>query len=202
MTHARKSYIENSRKLATEAFSEHEIVSESEGRWLLRRPAPNSAYHWTEVIALAGNGLLVDGDIDPVIFRYGPKHPEARVRWMARTQGADDRYFREKASIGGTGPHIMTWRDDVARDDLSDLQKEAFEDGEDEKHAREIADALEEIKESLGFASEHDVNRALYESNIYDGCDLPRVGTVPSTRLFSAHAALVRLADLLDARDS
>lgn len=213
MTHPRDTYNEHTTKLATEAFANHQIVEESEGRWLLRKPSPDGGFHWTEIIALAGNGLLVDGDIDHVIFRYGPKHPEARVRWMGSRKTAHDCYFVEKAIIGTGHALVETWRSEVALADLDDIAKEIREehgDSTDKEGLRAIAydlprrgssavlGAIEDIKRFPYDMDERSVLDAIMQPDYFD--EPPLVGTVAAQRLFFAHAALARLTTLLDTR--
>lgn len=195
---ARERYMTNTQKLATEAFEAHRVELVSPGRWLVHRSG-DSAY-WTEVIALHGAGLLVDGDIDHVIFRYGPAHPPARVRWMAKTKGAADGYFCEKATIGSGREVVRSWRPEVARYDLAELQEEARESCEDAKRLDRLIDGIDDIKRCLDEMDEASVYRELYELSFYD--ELPRVGTVPAPRLFYVHAALVKLASWLDEADA
>jgi hypothetical protein len=210
--HARQKYHDNMEACVKRDFATHQIHSRSSDdpdtctRWLLYPKSAKGWEHacWTEVIALAGGGLFVGGDIGCVVFRYGPKHPVARVRWMANTLGASDGYFREKASIGMTGKGLIRdWLPDVAIDDLKDLEAEFFEDLEEEDDegrakAEKTVERIRDIYEfGLDDSSDAEVHRALYDLDIYD--ELPGIGYVPAPRLYTAHAALQRLSSLLAA---
>lgn len=200
-------------ELARMAFNKHQIAKESAGRWLLRKPS-ETAFFWTEIICLAGNGLLVDGDIEPVIFRYGPADFEARVHWMGSRKTAHDHYFVEKAAIGTRGgsrqPMLFYWDPAIARRDLDDLQAEIVEEhgpreamdigsrrGRRRAHAA-VYDAIEDAKLGLDDALEDQVLAEVMAPGYYD--ETPRIGTMEAPRLFYAHAALQRLSLLLDAR--
>ena len=104
-------------KLARESFAKHEIASIDGGSWLVREPGTST--FWYEVVVLRGGKLLVHGDIQAVIF--GTFHADEKsskeenrracVRWMASRKRPDDRYFVEKAHIGGTAETTI-WTDD------------------------------------------------------------------------------------------
>jgi hypothetical protein len=167
---------------------------------------------WTEIIALRHGGLLVDGDIvpGPVVFRYGPPQPEARVHWMGGCKYAHDSYFREKASIGmgGRGSVTETWDADVARDDLLEMEAEFKGDPEEwsepsPKMAEEVARVRECLLAALGLG--HRPGRGwvlwkLYEAGV-DPELFERIGMVTATRLYYAHAALARLSALLTEKE-
>ena len=194
---ARAKYLADHETSASRSFARHEIAEESEeGRWLLQDP--NSSNCWTEIICVRGGGLYVDGDIEPVVFRYGPKHPIARVHWMGRCPHAWDTYFQEKATIGtgtrGSGSVLSTFAYRIAVADLAEYRDESESD---DKKA-----ALQEIIEDVNDETRaHDVGRALYEAG-HDLWELSgHVGIVPSTRMFSVHAALQRLSRLLHAKE-
>lgn len=192
----RDEYLKAHAEGAAEAFRDHFIAKESDGRWLMMRPKGG---FWTEVVCLERGGLCVDGDIDVVVFRYGPKDPVARVGWMGRRKSAWDRYFMEKASIGmgGSRALIEEFRPDLAIEDLKELAATLRGD-----ESWTPADMIEEnilplvhdgmTRDGLcGLMSE----RGLWEES--EG-----VGVVPSTRMFFAHAALQRLCALLEERQA
>lgn len=190
----RERHLSNNERLAQETFARHVIREESEGRWLIEDPE-HPANCWTEVICTYGKGLYVDGDIEPVVFRYGPEHPLARVSWMASREHAWDRYFREKATIGsGARADLDYWSRKVAAADIDEI---IMIGAKDEALNREEWDALREARDSLKLDSfsRDDMCSVLYEIGMWEDCS--SVGIVPSTRLFHAHAALQRLYALL-----
>jgi hypothetical protein len=201
----RKKYEQDMTSLAMQAFEHHQIVQQSEGRWLLQRPHKD---HWddpktrwdsiyaTEIICTSHGGLYVDGDIDHVIFRYGPKHPEARVRWMGERCGAWDCYLHEKAIIGTGRERIDEWNPLVAQDDLEQLYKEIAESENPGKDVlTEIQDLMQwHINDGRDF-----VIRTLLYTGYFD--EVPDVGMVVAPRVFYAHAALRRLCHLMDQKE-
>jgi len=206
---ARDKHRMNMSKLATRAYSKHEIKKSSEDRWLIQQRHKDGGWDsnmWTEIIALHHKGLLVDGDIDPVVFRYGPANPEARVRWMGNRKYAHDHYFREKASIGMGGRfHDITevWDQGVAADDLRAMETRFL--GKDEDWPMEpnqkAADEVAHVRECYLDDGRHAVLHKLYEIDEVDSEELAGIGMVTAPRLYWAHGALARLAKLLDARD-
>jgi len=229
---ARERYDTGHRDSAMRNFATHQIRERSDTRWLLypRKPSlrsmasttatgqgaapsqrkPDGEWDWpcwTEIIALAGDGLFVGGDIGPVVFRYGPKDPVSRVHWMGRRAGANDSYFVEKATIGMGGPQfVREWRADVASEDLdehiaelrSDIETARSEHDEKlEHHIQGYIEQLEDLKTGLDDSSFDTFHRDLYETDVFDGGDLPTMGCVPSSRMYNVHAALARLSFLL-----
>jgi len=207
---ARDKHRMNMTKLATRAYAKHEIKKSSEDRWLIQQRHKDGGWDsntWTEIIALHHKGLLVDGDIDPVVFRYGPADPEARVRWMGNRKHAHDHYFREKASIGMGGRfHDITeiWEPEVAADDLRVMEARFL--GKDEDWPMEpnqkAADDVAHVRECYLENGRDTVLWKLYEINEVDSEELASIGMVTAPRLYWAHGALAKLVNLLDARDA
>jgi len=208
MTHrdTREKYRATMTRLAATAYAHHEIRESSEGRWLLQKRRPAGGWEgnmWTEIITLRHKGLLVDGDIDPVVFRYGPAHPEARVRWMGCRMAAHDPYFKEKASIGMGGRIdglVEQWDPEVAADDLRAMEAEFKGETEDEPNPK-LADAVAHARMHRLEYGRDSVLWSLYEAGI-DSESLSSVGMVTTPRLYWAHGALAKLAELLDAKES
>jgi hypothetical protein len=187
------------RQLSAEAarsYAKHEIVSETNGRWLIKERYEDGkgwkGGFWAEIIVLRGGGLLVTGDMESVIFRYGPEHPRAAVAWMARRKTADDRYFLEKATIGSGPDSVQKWDLDVARDDIRELEKD--EDYE------EFRERLVEIREDE-LESRDLLLAGLYELD-FESEVISDIGMVVDTHLYFAHAALQRLDRLLGSQDA
>ena len=210
MTHAREKHRADMAAITHRSYENHVIRESSEGRWLIQSRHQDGGWEsnmWTEIIALHHKGLLVDGDIDPVIFRYGPDHPEARVRWMGNRKYAHDHYFREKASIGmgGRGDADITqnWDPEVAADDLREMEAQFLgkdEDNPREEPDKETAEAIADVRECYLEYGRGTALWQLYEIGPIDSEELGSIGMVTSVRLYNAHAALAKLVKLLDAQ--
>lgn len=216
---AREEFLRDAHERVRREYEKHVIVEEGEGRWLLKSPRekggddPKYRWEWamwTEVICLHGTGILVDGDIDPVVFRFGPADPIARVHWMGRRKHAWDSYFREKACIGmggrGFGTCLEEWRPEIAICDVEEEIKQLTDADTVDPRPETVKmiealrhDVIEPLKNSYGEYSQEEFCRELY--GVLDDCEyLDRYGTVPSQRMFTAHAALARLSVLLEPR--
>jgi hypothetical protein len=99
-----KSRGEDLRRFSKEAFVDHEIMSESEGRWTIARKYKDTgewqSTYLTEII-ICRVGVFVSGDIDSVIFAGGDRRssPEAMVGWVGRHDDVEY-YLHQKASMG------------------------------------------------------------------------------------------------------
>lgn len=190
---------------AKTAFERHLIRKESEGRWLLQRPQKDGwddpdgrwdSTFWVEIICLAGEGLYVGGDIQHLIFRYGPKHPEARVFWLGR-KPAWNSYVQQKACIGmGGGKHdgVSKWDEKAALADLRSFREELCSYGEGETLQRRL-DAVDDAVSAI-----EDGEEEVYRHLLSEFDDPPRIGLVVSPRLIYVMAAMSRLCDLLEER--
>jgi hypothetical protein len=185
---------------AREAFAKHAIVKQSEGRWLLRQP--DTSHFWFEAVVLAGGHLLVHGDIQAVMFGHyhASKYetPEAAARetvcWMAHRRYPDDSYFVEKARIGGTADEtIWTHDDDVLRAEIAELIQE-FADAHPD-----TLEGLQAALDSVGVDSLEETQRTVCEAFDGDTESIPYGRRISSAMVY-AHAALQRLASLLDAQ--
>jgi hypothetical protein len=208
---------------ARKDFRNHQIVKESLGRWLVQQP-DNCAF-WFECVVLEGGYLLVHGDIQAVLFgiysahRDTPKDIAAlqTLYWMAQRTRPDDHYFVEKAQRGTSRDTIWTYDEAVLRDEIRDLIREAHEteaetenksigrkfetrDGFPSNKPAVRSEELEYILENVGSDTTlEETQRAIYE--LFDGdCESVPQGKIVSAAMIHAHAALQRLAELLDAR--
>lgn len=208
MESPREKYVRELDEQSTHEYRRHLIVKESDGRWLLMQPAESgwddpkrrwSNNMWTEVIALHGSGLYVGGDIDPVVFGGGPKHPEARVRWMGSRRSGADGYFIEKASIGMGGRDIavMRWDREVAYQELLELEADV-----QVRVGTAAGCIVKEARDYLDDGGAESMFQTLHRINALDLEEYEHIGYVPAYRLFWAHGALARLATLLDAREN
>ena len=190
-------------------LSEHKISKSSTGRWLVKRPG--TGVFWYEVVVLEGGHLLVHGDIEVVLFgTYHPAEGQSPdqaaincVKWMASRKRPDDHYFIEKASIGtGADSRIWTPDDDVLSEEIEALlqyprEMEKDDEGEIDTVYQKRREDLEEALESVGSSSLEEVQRMVYDALDGDSESVPR-GRRISTAMIYAHAALQRLAILLD----
>jgi len=186
-------------KQAREAFAKHAISKQSEGRWLLRQP--DTSTFWFEVVVLAGGHLLVHGDIQAVVFGHYHAHKDATpadaarqmVFWMAQRSYPDDGYFIEKASIGGTADEtIWTYDEDVLRTEIEALVREAADAHPD------TLQGLQDALDSVGVDSLEETQHMVWEALDGDTESIPHGRRISSAMIY-AHAALQRLASLLDA---
>lgn len=126
------------REFAKEAFKNHEIMSEGEGRWTIARryTDPGKWYgKWrsdfmTEII-VCRVGVFVSGDIDSVIFAGGDHgmSPEAMVGWVGRHDDVEY-YLRQKASMGFNCSQrnpAETTDNDTAIAEMQDRAYEAYQ---------------------------------------------------------------------------
>lgn len=205
----RRKYLADSYAQARAAFARHELAEEGPGRWVLRRRYADGkgfeSTYWTEVACMAGGYLYVNGDIDLVVFAYGPADPVSRVAWMAK---ASDGYAAEKVAIGMTAPRGCSMAHDWEHDIAVQAVREALTaDGEDEPEVSlpKDFDSVDEAIESLGLvdSTEQAFAEWLHEHFEFDDCEgLWDAGRVLSSRVIYAQAALARLLQLIEARES
>jgi len=193
---------------AKEAFTKHAISQRSEGRWLLQRPHakgwdhPKRRWDWmlaAEIICLGdGGSLYVGGDIDHVVFSYGPLDFLERVQWMGGHANVDH-YVLQKASIGMSNIGVGAYDPKVAETELREMIDEYTCDDEPDDIAEGLVDFLRDND-----LSEYNSCERLWEA-LCDGmrhtrfCEEYRAfGNILSWRVVYAHAALARLCHLLD----
>jgi len=178
---------------ASAAFQDHRITKSGSDRWVIK--GPHGGQFWTEIVSLEGAKLFVHGDIDCVLFAYAGKHygPEQKVRWIGNSS-LD--YAREKASIG-TGHEVANDIDtDVAIWELYELLRDGaeYEDPSVLKNRDEIEDGISALK----YGEHVDVvMHQLYQAGV-DPEWIGSLGRVVSSRVAYAHAAVKRLAELLE----
>lgn len=83
------------------SFAKHEIVSRSADRILIQQRYSDGGWssNFSVELVLLRNGLLVYGDIAPVIFAYySSKTIEGALSWLSEKMGSS--YVAEKAQIG------------------------------------------------------------------------------------------------------
>lgn len=224
----RRQYGERLWRQSREAFVNHELKSSGEGRWTIMQRHKDGGWDWhmaAEIVCMWNRAIVVNGDIDAVVFAYGPKEPEARVRWMGKH--TDMSYVQEKAQIGTTSRDLVeTYEPDVARTDLIWHIRERLE----ELKAYEGSDTVDQaiaklIKPDSGitiynsgdkcldaFAEAYrwqteDGHHALFNFLYnFDGAEfesetIAGIGMVIAPRVFYAQAALARLCELLEQKE-
>jgi len=196
----RKKYEEDLRKDSQNVFEEHRLCKKGEGRWLIKRKREEGweSMYAAEIICLFNNSIYVGGDIDTVVFSYGPPENEQRLRWLGR-QTSGTEYLREKASIGMGGRELVEdWDPQCAREEL----REALEELEKEEKEEEGEVDHEEEKETLRHALRliDDGSSAVWQV-LYDIPDswesFENLGQVTSPKVFYAQAAVAKLCELL-----
>jgi hypothetical protein len=194
-------HMEKHRKAAAKAFERHTITKRSEHRWLLQRAYEDGKLDWTmaaEVIALEEPAVYVGGDIDHVIFGYGPRDAVARLRWMGECKDLGY-YVAQKARIGmggrGDGDVTKAWILDVAEEEFKAhvAENADYYDGEspDDVWDRVGADDQREFLENYRDSFPDDDMEGIYN-----------MGEVLAPRVIYAHAALARLCVLLRAEEA
>jgi hypothetical protein len=120
---------------------------------------------------------------------------------MASRKRPDDHYFIEKAGIGGTADETI-WApdDDVLRAEIVELIAAARESEAAAEPDTDLRDALEDALGNVGSLTHEQVQHAVYEALDGDAESVPQ-GRRVSAAMIYAHAALQRLAELLDAED-
>lgn len=199
----RQQHIGRHRLQAERAFAQHLISKTGDRRWLLQRLHEDGKPTWTfaaEVIVLEGGGLFVGGDIDFVVFAYGPADPIARIRWLGECDDLEY-YVAQKARLGAReSQHVLTWDSSVATEELR-----AFHDMlvEEEGHPLVHGDFhLDEFEQAL-FEENH-VDFLSCAVKAFPGYpdaweSIGDMGMVLHPAVIYAHAALARLCALLRA---
>jgi hypothetical protein len=192
-------YVSNLRKLGTEAFAEHRIMevdgglaAGSDNRWVMR--GNQGSMYWVEVVRLAGDKLLVHGDICAIIFAYGNRRssPRELVAWMGRA-GLD--HAKEKASIGTGSEVCEVYDSDLAIWELRRIMNEAIEYND-----RSTLRFHEEVEQAIDSLANGDPVELVVNGLYSDGLDpelLMGLGRAVSPRVVYAHAAVQRLDELL-----
>lgn len=179
----RKQILEDTIKLAEEAFKNHKIIKATEDRWVLATDEKSSIFK-TEIIALYNNSIYVGGDIDVVVFSYGPCDIMERLKWIGYATSYE--YVQEKAKIG-TSRQFKEIDDAVAAEDLNDLMRQQQEDGDFETSER-IDDLWYRIPDY-----------SYIESELYDiFCESISVGRIISSSIIYAKEAVKKLCELLE----
>lgn len=218
-------YADDLDRLATQAYEEHVIRELPEGmrcdgRWVIQRmgkvrgqPKRGTWDHpyWTEIVCLQGGMIYVGGDINPVVFAYGPRSFEGRVRWMGSRKSGADSYLLEKAVIGTGRETVYTYSPQQAAEDIQwlirdqkaerETERQVLGEGEaEDKQLRRRVELLELALEEVD--DRHGMMETLMESpddsGLYDVVIESDIGEVPAARVFYAWAALRRLCHLLD----
>lgn len=136
-----------------------------------------------DIVAWPGS-LCYTGDMGDYLFQ----RTDNMVEFM-RTAVRDRGYAAQKCV---TKHDIKEWREDLFRKALADRLKEAktirvmrhgsFRDESVLDKIREITAAYDE------YSSQHDAVKAMYESGLWDGCDLPECTDYTHAFLWCLHA--------------
>ncbi|MEQ8461780.1 MAG: hypothetical protein RLO52_34620 [Sandaracinaceae bacterium] len=186
------------RKLAEDAFAEHELASKvglrdvglhgagvglwQSGRAHLRRRG--SSFYATEVLWCRYGRLLVHGDIQPCIFAIHEPDMESAVHALA---GAHLDYLAPKCAEGERRSHAGYDVDcDVM---LADLLAEFANPDESISAVREAISLVQQLGDVDG------AKRVLFDAG-FDPETLAGMGRVIDARLYYAQAALRRLVEL------
>lgn len=132
---ARKAYSSDMLAMARDAFKNHEIMSEGEGRWTIAQKYTDPGKwfgKWRSdflaEIIVCRVGVFVSGDIDIVVFAGGDSNmtPEGMVGWVGRHRDVDS-YLLGKASIGFCASNKNPAESFDADTAIDQMQDQAFE---------------------------------------------------------------------------
>lgn len=200
---SRDQYCANFQADAIRAYAKHEIreVRDDGHRYHLYQRHAKGGWDSnmaTEIIVIRG-GLFVGGDGPDCIFRWftDSRDPREVIHWMGGHPTADS-YVAGKAAIGMGAEFTETIDASVACYDLR-YELEHFERDHGEKMPSARREAIQNALTSLrSDESFEPVIRDLYDNGI-DVEWLARIGRVPTTRVFYAHAAVRKLWELMTA---
>jgi len=178
----------NSASKSLFTYPPHQIAFIERGEhsltYMLSKPETTSLS--VTITATTHQALIVHGDVQPVVFQYGPHDFDERIHWLYSKEC--DHYVLEKASIGmGGREHLLTWDEEKAKSDIKDLAEEVEEGGD----ADDVLEVLDHVED--GYDA---VIRELYDLQ-FDAESLCNLGLVYSQRLLYAHAAICWLNELL-----
>jgi hypothetical protein len=177
----RQEILEQDIKFAKESFKDHEIVKSGEDRWIIahKKDGYISGVYKTEIILLYNDSIYVGGDIDVVVFSYGPSDGKERLKWIGLNNSY--KYVEEKAKIGSN--HKYECIDDTVLEE--DLEKLAEEYPDHYTKIIRLIDAIpniDYIREELYDIFSEDVH----------------VGEIIDSRIIYAKEALNKLCELLE----
>ena len=191
----RAEHIEQVSLEAFRAFEKHHVISLEATRWKIAQPHPSGGFnsiYFAEINVVSG-GLLVHGDINHILFMNN--NEPARIGWIGSRPRVCG-YVEEKASIGmgsGCSKAVRGFNYEVFRSEVTSLV-DALDTADHNETYAEHLDLL------LGTScDDSDTESYIDELCSEAGCDesCSGLGTVPSTRLIYAHAAVHRLYLLL-----
>lgn len=133
--------------------------------------------------------LCYTGDMGDYLFQ----RTEDMIAFMRRSAMSYD-YAAEKC-VAHHG-RLMEWSEEIFRDVLAERAKDFDDDGgkvtlmrRGSKCQEDVAEIIEEIlSEYSNYESEHDGMKAMYESGLWDGCDMPDCKTWTFHYLWALHA--------------
>lgn len=209
-TQSPQQYVDRMTESARSQFMQHQIRREEHGRWLLQQRHKDGGWDWNmaaEIVALWDDkSLFVGGDIQNLVFSYGPKDIDERLRWIGDS-GDIMHYVHEKASIG-TGSSIADgWVPEVAGyildREIDERRKQMLDDivvenpeTEERIESDEVLQALRYARDGLVYDGEHAVMDHLFRSGVFDGGDILNLSPVPAPGVIFAWAAVRRLCEI------
>jgi len=131
---------------------------------------------WFDIVTIPGM-LMITGDMGDYAF----KRVENMIAFM-RGSAMSFGYAAEKC-IANDG-RLTEWRDELFREALDDTFNDQKDDHEDPAAFKE---RLDEVR-SLGSEGQHFAMQAMYESDLFDGCDMPSCKAYTYHFLWCLHA--------------
>lgn len=204
---SRQAFEADAQKTLRDAFSRHEIRSREAFRWVLERRLPCGQWCGelaTEVTVLRPVGdsadyeLLVRGALDVVV--WGGYRPPGDVRDVDIVQAAareDLGTFRRRVMRGlggaeGASSFVETWVPAVLHDDLATL------DAMSDAACAALRAALRRLDDFCDATHCARIVDDLLAARAIDSEAAASLGRVTTTRVLHAHAAVMRLAEILD----
>lgn len=188
MTTPKRSYESGLAATARQDFAKHGLRSSAPGSWAIGRLEGGSIYY-ARILRPDASTIIVYGDVEIAAFRGGDGKEwddRAHLGWLAHS---DLRYAAEKASIG-MGERRCAWGldHDAAKAQLAEMIQEKWHEW--------LSEAIDMLRRGDEL---EDVRRWLFgETSDAELCS--GLGEVVAPRVIYAHAAVVRLCELLDAR--
>ncbi len=141
---------------------------------------PNTRNMGFDIVTWPGS-LCYTGDMGDYLF-------ERTADMVAFMRGSCMSYSYAAEKCVAHDGRLKEWRSEIFEEVLADRIKCQDEDA-DSKRKAEVMNKIDEIRREYGiYETEHDAMRAIYESGIWNCCDLPNCTTYSRHFLWCLHA--------------
>ena len=149
------------------------------GHWRCQNP---DTWNMGFIIVTWPGSLCFTGDMGDYLFQ----RTQDMIAFM-RGSCMSYSYAAEKC-VAHDG-RLTEFSEEVFRQTLQDCLKEYGEEDEDGECVEHVQEKIDEIMASYNnYSSEHDAMKAMYESGLWDGCDMPDCKTYTFHFLWCLHA--------------